>query len=107
MTDDAQARYKAALDKVARDLTDQGRLIEAGWITLRALILPRTAPAVQIDEMRKAFFAGAQHLFASIVSILEPDADVTEADLRRMSLIHEELERFRAELEASLGVRRN
>lgn len=77
-----------------RELADNGKLIEAGWVGLRLAAIPLDAPAVQLDEMRSAFFAGAQHLFASIMTILEPDAEPTDADLRRMDLIHAELEAF-------------
>jgi hypothetical protein len=52
------------------------------------------APEVQVNEMRMAFFAGAQHVFASIVSMLEPGAEATDNDLMRMSLIQIELEIF-------------
>ena len=86
-------------EKISRELADGGRIIEAGWVGLRELAIPNTAPQTQIDEMRTAFFAGAQHLFASIMTILEPDAEPTEKDLERMSLIHAELEQFRAEFE--------
>jgi len=48
--------------------------------------------------MRKAFFMGAQHLYASIMGILEPGAEPTDKDLDRMGLIHNELEAFRMEV---------
>ena len=35
--------------------------------------------------------AGAQVLFSSIVNILDPGSEPTEADLKRMDLIHNEL----------------
>jgi len=44
--------------------------------------------------MRNAFFAGAQHLFSSIMTILEPDAEPTEKDMQRMDLIDKELRAF-------------
>ena len=71
--------------------TDRGQIIELGWLALRDLTL-QDAPEVQVREMRKAFFAGAQHLFASIVNILDDDAEPTEDDIRRMEMIHVELE---------------
>lgn len=81
------------LDQICRKLTDEGKLIEAGFMGLR-LSIPDDAPQVQIKEMRYAFFAGAQHLFASIMGILEPGAEPTDNDLRRLSLISEELDEF-------------
>jgi hypothetical protein len=90
---------KTILEKPSRELTDEGRLIEAGWIGMRIACVPDDASEIQISEMRLAFFAGAQHLFASIMSILEPDAEPTEKDLERISLIDAELRRFASEFE--------
>lgn len=88
---------KDYIDQVMRGLADKGKVIEAGWEGLRLAVLPMEAPPVQISEMRMAFFAGAQHLFSSILSVLEQDAEPTENDLRRMSLIHKELQKFEHE----------
>jgi hypothetical protein len=89
---------RAYLERLTKELTEQGKLIEAGWIGLRLAILPDSVPGVQLDEMRKAFFAGAAHLFASINTILDPGEEPTEADLTRMDNIHRELQAFEASL---------
>jgi hypothetical protein len=78
---------------VCRKLTDSGRLIEAGFVELRMIIL-EDAPPIQVEEMRNAFFAGAQHLFSSILQILEPGAEPTEKDMHRLTLIDIELREF-------------
>ena len=49
--------------------------------------------------MRNAFMAGAQHLFASMIEMLDPGTDETPDDMRRMGLIARELEVFGNELE--------
>lgn len=85
-------------DDIAKKLTDEGKLVEVGWLTMRYFVLPPDCPPVQVSEMRKAFFMGAQHLFASIMAILEPGAEPTDKDLDRMTLIHNELEAFRKEV---------
>lgn len=82
------------LRRLERQLVDNGKLIEAGWISLRLLTVPEDAGKVQLEEMRNAFFAGAQHLFGSIMSIMEEDREPTETDLRRMSLISDELDEY-------------
>jgi hypothetical protein len=82
------------LQRLERDLTDQGKLIEAGWIGLRLAAISPDAGKVQLEECRTAFFAGAQHLFSSIMSIMEEDKEPTETDLRRMGLISDELTGF-------------
>lgn len=88
---------RAYLERLSRELTDQGKLIEAGWIGLRIAAVPLDAPAVQLSEMRMAFFAGAQHLFSSIMTILDPGSEPTDADLKRMDLIDAELRKFIAD----------
>lgn len=86
------------VDEVTKRLADEGKVIEAGWISLQATVIPPTASSTQLKEMRKAFFAGAQHLYASIMSFLEEGQEATEKDLDRMALIHKELEEFVKEL---------
>lgn len=85
------------LEKLSRDLTDRGRLIEAGWVGMRIACMAKDAPEVQINEMRMAFMAGAQHLFASIMFILDPGEEPTAKDMQRMDLIDKELREFGAQ----------
>lgn len=85
-------------DAVAKKLTDEGRLIEAGWQLMVFFTLPPDAPPLQVSEMRKAFFMGAQHLYAALNCIMDPGQEPTDADMNRMSLIHTELEAFRMEV---------
>ena len=89
---------KAFIDEVTKTLVDQGLVIQAGWKGYELGVLSPDAGTLQRTETRMAFFAGAQHLFSSIFSILSPEAEPTEKDLERMSQIHRELERFVAEL---------
>jgi hypothetical protein len=86
------------LEQLSRKLADEGKLIEAGWVALRVQAIPLNAPAVQLQEMRMAFMAGAQHLFASMLGILDPGLEETPDDMRRMDLIHKELAAFEQEL---------
>jgi hypothetical protein len=69
-------------------------------------VIPRDAPEVQINEMRLAFMAGAQHLFASITATQDPGDEPTDDDLRRMDLISAELNAFVDELEARIDQNR-
>lgn len=86
--------------KLSASLTDAGKIIEGGWAGFRLAVLPENASQIQVDEMRKAFFAGAQHLFSSIMCILDPGSEPTDRDLRRMDQIHQELEAFQKDFEA-------
>ena len=92
------------LERLSRELTDQGKLIEAGWIGLRLAAIPEDAPKLQLQEMRMAFFAGAQHLFGSIMAILDEDREPTDADLRRMDLIDKELRGYLADFKRAHGI---
>lgn len=83
--------------KLAAELADRGLIIEGGWYAMQKACLPHDASPIQLSEMRKAYFFGAQHLFASIMSILDPGAEPTERDLHRLDLIDQELRRFVAE----------
>lgn len=85
---------RAFLERLSKELVDKGKLIEAGWVSLRIVWLPLNCPANQLDELRQAFFAGSQHLFSSIMTILEPGAEPTEKDLDRFTLINNELQEF-------------
>lgn len=89
---------RKALDELAKKLADEGKLIEAGWVGCRIAWVPRNAPEEQVTEMRRAFMAGSQHLFATIMAVLDPEAEPTARDLDRMDKIHRELEAFRKSL---------
>jgi len=85
---------RAYLERLTRELNDQGKLIEAGWVGLRLAAIPLDAPADQLDDTRAAFFAGAAHLFSSIMTVLDPGDEPTERDLKRLTLIQTELDVF-------------
>jgi hypothetical protein len=89
---------RAAHDAIMQNAAGRGQVVAAGFAAFVAvLVKPETTPEV-LDRYRVAYFSGAQHLFASIMSILDPGADPTEADLQRMTLIASELEAFCKEL---------
>lgn len=92
----------AHIESITRKFIEQGKLIEAGWLSLRLAAIPAYAPAVQLDEMRKAFFAGAQHVFSSIMVTLEPGEEPTDGDMKRLTLIDAELKAFAAQLTAAV-----
>ena len=60
-------------------------VISQAWTDYAVQVLPPTCPAVQRQETRRAFYAGAVALFSSIMGILEPGAEATEKDLDRKS----------------------
>ena len=87
------------IDEITKKFTDEGRIVEAGWQAMRLLVLPPNASEVQVAEMRKAYFSGAQHLFASIMTVIDGDgAEPTATELARVGLIQRELDGFVDEL---------
>lgn len=82
------------IHELTKKLTDEGRIIEAGFTGFKFMTISAIAPPVQVEEMRNAFFAGAQHLFSSIMSVLDIGEEPTENDLNRLTLINEELKNF-------------
>lgn len=91
------------VNELTKRLIDDGKLIEAGFASLRIQAIPKDAPDVQITEMRLAFFAGAQHLWGTVMNVLEDGAEATDNDLRRMDLIDAELRKFLVEVSQRLG----
>jgi hypothetical protein len=96
---DREQEVRNIATEMSRRLADQGKLIEAGWVSYRTLVIPPDAPQVQLDECRLAFMAGSQHLFGSIMNILDPGEDPSPADLHKMELIDKELRAFAREME--------
>jgi hypothetical protein len=85
---------QADIDRIAAELTDAGKIIEAGWQGFRLMCVPPDAGMAQLGDMRAAFFGGAMHLFTSITSAMDPGEEPTERDMQRMQLIQKELEVF-------------
>ena len=90
---------KFTRDEVATELTkvltDKGLLIEAGFAAFRHFVIPPDAPHKQVLLVRHAYMAGAEHLFSSIMNIMEEGAEPTPADMRRMDLIYKEIMQWR------------
>ncbi len=95
---------KELADRFAREATLRGEIVRAGWIGYNLLVLNKNAPAIQRAECEMAFFSGAQHLFGSIMQVLDADKDPTESDLKMMANIHAELQAFIATFKAKYGL---
>lgn len=94
----SKEQVREAVDRATKKFVDEGMIVEAGWVGYQMLVVPAGASKTQVTETKKAFFAGAHHLFASIMSILGPGGEVTDKDLDRMTAVSEELEKFAKEL---------
>lgn len=71
------------------------RLMAEQWDQFaRAVFTGDGYSAVQKEEMRKAFYAGAEAILFRIIQVLAPESEPTEADLQIMSDLNEELQDF-------------
>lgn len=68
--------------------------IRSAWDSYRRAVLPATAPAIQIQECRRAFYAGAEGLYVRIMTGLEPGPDATGGDLTFLAELDRELRDF-------------
>lgn len=97
----SQHKFRKTVDDVTKVLVDQGKLVEAGFVSyMHACFGPdwhKTVGASQIKETRQAFFGGSQHLFGSIISFLDAGEEPTDTDLRRMDQVDAELKKFISE----------
>ena len=75
------------------------KFIDQAWRSYSERVIPAHAGAVQRQEMRRAFYAGATTLLASIMVALDPGTEPTDADLQRMQGIQDELDQFVADLQ--------
>jgi hypothetical protein len=70
------------------------------WQSYLDDVMPKTAGPVQIQETRRAFYAGAGAVLANIVSNLTEGPEAEDEDLANMDAIAEELEAFKNDIRA-------
>ena len=90
----APPSVRATIEKITKEWADKGKLLEGGWQAYMITSGLAHASDIQKREMRIAWFLGAQHLFSSILLVMDEDREPTEDDMRRMSLVGDELEAF-------------
>jgi hypothetical protein len=86
------------VEALYKHLIDSGQPVEAGWAIMKMIEWPELDAGPEYDARRMAFFAGAQHLFSSIIQTLDPGEEPTETDMRRLNLVSEELEKWAEEM---------
>lgn len=91
---------RSAVDGVTRAAADGGSLIELGWAAHCAVFpISVQCQPMMMQQLKTAYYAGAQHLYASIMgAALDPGRDETDGDLRRMAEIDAELNRWAAQM---------
>lgn len=68
--------------------------VETQWLSYREAVIAPNAPSIQLQEMRRAFYAGAKGLLTEVLARLSEGQEVTEADLAFMESIQNELDAF-------------
>ena len=71
---------RAAHDMIAKGLVERGQLIAGGWRAALLVMGWDTKPRAEQEALRIAYFSGAQHLFGSMMAIMDEDREPTEAD---------------------------
>lgn len=69
-------------------------LMAEQWDQLARSVLTAGTPATQRQEMRRAFYAGAQAILFRVIAALAPDSEPTADDLRVMEDLQRELSDF-------------
>lgn len=91
-----------AVHHITNAAADRGSLMAIGFAAFIATAKP-PIPDADLPRWRDAFFAGAQHLWASVFEVLDEGSEPTNRDLRRMDLIHHELTAWRDDINARMG----
>lgn len=79
---------------VTRQIANEGKVIGAGAAAF-LLVHKIAADDPRAAIVGEAFMAGAEHLFSSIMSLLDPGEEPTVADLARMDNIAAEIDAWR------------
>ncbi len=81
-------------------MSERRRLLEQ-WNTYMAAVFPDGRPdPIQIQETRRAFYAGAQAIMGGILGELTPGSEPEAADLRMMDELQLELQAFCEDVKA-------
>ena len=75
------------------------RTIADQWADFERLVLPKSAGAVQRQETRRAFYAGAQAALTVAIQIADADPS-DEAGAAMLEGLHDECRRFGEEIAA-------
>lgn len=89
--------------KTTEELLERDMLVMGGFAAYRKAVMHPMASDVQVTECCRAFMAGAQHVFASMMAVLSDGDEVTPEDERRMEKIFNEMTAFAATLQADLA----
>lgn len=70
----------------------------ASWGNFAELVMPPNAPDSQRREMRRAFYAGFHQALVTLEHAVGPDEVDEDAGVKVLEALHEEAERFAADV---------
>lgn len=70
------------------------QLMAEQWDQFARAVLPADAPPIQKQEMRRAFYAGAESILFRVITSFAPDAEPTAEDVQMMANLDQELKDF-------------
>lgn len=88
------------IERLTAKLVEEGKHVEAGWHSYLIDVVPPDSSPEQIENMRLTFYAGATHLFETL--LLDADDEASGDDLDKLDDVEKELAAFRASLVAQL-----
>lgn len=74
------------------------QLMAEQWDVFARTVLPQGCSLLQKQEMRRAFYAGAQAILFKVITSFAPEEEPTEADLQIMENVYEELQDFASQV---------
>jgi hypothetical protein len=95
--------FEQAGQRLTKELVDNGKLLEAGFMIFASRLIPADAPKEQRAQLLIAFMAGAEHVYSSIMGIMDEGDEPTEQELQRVEKIHSELQIWRGKLSELLN----
>lgn len=67
------------------------QLMAEQWNAFALRVLPPGCSAVQRQEMRRAFYAGAESILFRVIMGFAPETEPTDADMQLMTDVNQEL----------------
>lgn len=96
-----EEKVRRLAEAVTRGLADEGTVVEAGFTAFVAQFKVPPPPGARA-AMRFAFYSAAQHVFSSIMVMMDGSLEPTDRDLARMDGVYREVEAFRLDLEGRM-----
>lgn len=75
-------------------------LLAEQWDSFARAVLPLKCPPTQRQEMRRAFYAGAESILFRVIQSFSPESEPTDADLKIMEDLDQELKDFAKDVKA-------